>query len=56
MVTADELEWPIAVGKSIEELAKESGKSEMAIYFKMRNQKLGKRSYGYKVEVVEVGE
>ncbi|MDD7305660.1 MAG: hypothetical protein PUG67_03640 [Peptoniphilaceae bacterium] len=54
MVTADELEWPIAVGRSIEELAKESGKSEMAIYFKMRNQSLGRRQTGYKVEVVEV--
>lgn len=56
MVTADELEWPIAVGRSIEELAIETGKSETAIYFKIRNQRLGKRSYGYKVEVVEVGE
>ena len=27
MVTADELEWPIAVGNSIEELEKESDKS-----------------------------
>lgn len=56
MVTADELEWPIAVGRSIEELARDSGKSEMAIYFKMRNQRLGGRQNGYKVEVVEVGE
>lgn len=54
MVTADELEWPIAVGRSIEELSKESGKSEMAIYFKIRNQRLGRRQTGYKVEVVEV--
>ncbi|EGC83445.1 conserved domain protein [Anaerococcus hydrogenalis ACS-025-V-Sch4] len=54
MVTADELEWPIAVGRTIEELARDSGKSEMAIYFKMRNQKLGRRQTGYKVEVVEV--
>ena len=56
MVTADELEWPIAVGRSIEELSKESGKSEMAIYFKIRNQRLGRRQTGYKVEVMEVEE
>ena len=56
MVTADELEWPIAVGNSIEELAKDSGKNKMAIYSKMRNQRLGKRQNGYKVEVVEVEE
>ena len=40
----------------MEKLAKESGKSEMAIYFKIRNQRLGKRQTGYKVEVVEVEE
>ena len=56
MVTADELEWPIAVGRTIEELARDSGKAEMAIYFKMRNQRLGRRQNGYKVEVVEVEE
>lgn len=56
MVTADELEWPIAVGRTIEELARNGGKSEMAIYYKMRNQRLGKRQNGYKVEVVEVEE
>lgn len=54
MVTADELEWPIAVGRSIEELAKESGKNKMTIYSKMRNQREGLNSRGYKVEVVEV--
>lgn len=56
MVTADELEWPIAVGNSIEELAKDSGKNKMAIYSKMRNQRKGLNSRGYKVEVVEVEE
>ena len=56
MVTADELEWPIAVGNSIEELAKDSGKNKMTIYSKMRNQRFGKRQTGYKVEVVEVEE
>ena len=54
MVTADELERPIAVGRNIEELARDGGKSEMAIYYKIRNQRLGKRQTGYKVEVVEV--
>lgn len=56
MVTADELEWPIAVGRTIEELAKDSGKSERTIYSKMRNQRKGLNSIGYKVEVVEVEE
>lgn len=56
MVTADELEWPIAVGNSIKELAKDSGKNKMTIYSKMRNQRLGKKQTGYKVEVVEVEE
>ena len=56
MVTADELEWPIAVGNSIEELAKDSGKNKMAIYSKMRNQRKGLNNRGYKVEVVEVEE
>ena len=54
MVMADELEWPIAVGNSIEELARDSGKSEMTIYQKMRSQRVGKKSRDYKVEVVEV--
>ena len=54
MVTADELEWPIAVGNSIDELAKDSGKNKMTIYSKMRNQRKGLNSRGYKVEVVEV--
>lgn len=54
MVTADELEWPIAVGNSVEELAKDSGKNKMTIYSKMRNQRKGLNSRGYKVEVVEV--
>lgn len=54
IVTADELERPIAVGNSIEELAKDSGKNKMAIYSKMKNQRLGKRQTGYMVEVVEV--
>lgn len=54
IVTADELEWPIAVGRTIKELAMDSGKSEMAIYYKMRNQRKGLNSRGYKVEVVEV--
>ena len=56
MVTVDELEWPIAVGNSIEELARDSGKSEMTIYQKMRSQRVGKKSRDYKVEVVEVRE
>lgn len=54
MVTADELEWPIAVGRTIEELARNSGKSEMTIYSKMRSQKKGLNIKDYKVEVVEV--
>ena len=56
MVTADELEWPIAVGNSIDELAKDSGKNKMTIYSKTRNQRIGKKQTGYKVEVVEVEE
>lgn len=54
MVTADELEWPIAVGRTIKELAMDSGKSEMTIYTKMRNQRKGLKIKDYKVEVVEV--
>lgn len=54
MVTADELEWPIAVGRTIKELAMDSGKSEMTIYTKMRSQKKGLNIRDYKVEVVEV--
>lgn len=54
MVTADELEWPIAVGNNIEELAKDSGKNKMTIYSKMRNQRKGLKVIDYKVEVVEV--
>ena len=56
MVTADELEWPTAVGRTIKELAMDSGKSEMTIYTKMRSQKKGLNIRGYKVEVVEVEE
>lgn len=52
MVTADELERPIAVGRTIKELAMDSGKSEMTIYTKMRSQKKGLNIRGYKVEVV----
>lgn len=55
MVTVDKLEWPIAVGRSIEELSIDSGKSEMTIYSKMRSQKKGLNIKGYKVEIVEVG-
>lgn len=55
MVTADELERPIAVGRTIKELFIDSGKSEMTIYSKMRSQKKGLNIKGYKVEVVEVG-
>ena len=54
IVTADELEWPIAVGRTIKELAVDSGKSEMTIYSKMRSQKKGLNIKDYKVEVVEV--
>lgn len=54
IVTADELEWPIAVGRTIKELAIDSGKHEMTIYSKMRSQKKGLDIKGYKVEVVEV--
>lgn len=54
MVTADELEWPIAVGRTIKELAMDSGKSEMTIYTKMRNQRKGLKIKDYKVEVLEV--
>lgn len=54
MVTADELERPIAVGRTIKELAIDSGKSEMTIYSKMRRQKKGLNIKDYKVEVVEV--
>ncbi len=44
MVTVDELEWPIAVGRTIEELTRDSGKSERVIYSKMRNQRKGSGS------------
>ncbi|WP_154645844.1 hypothetical protein [Anaerococcus obesiensis] len=56
MVTADELERPIAVGRTIKELAIDSGKHEMTIYSKMRSQKKGLNIKDYKVEVVEVEE
>lgn len=56
IVTADELEWPIAVGRTIKELAMDFGKSEMTIYSKMRSQKKGLNIKDYKVEVVEVRE
>lgn len=56
IVTADELEWPIAVGRTIKELAVDSGKSERTIYSKMRSQKKSKCIKKYKVEVVEVKE
>lgn len=56
MVTVDELEWPIAVGRTIEELARDSGKAEGTIYTKMRNQRKGLKIKDYKVEVVEVEE
>lgn len=39
MVTADELEWPIAVGRTIKELSIDSGKSEMTIYSKKNENK-----------------
>lgn len=54
IVTADELEWPIAVGRTIKELAIDSGKHEMTIYSKLRSQKKSKFIKKYKVEVVEV--
>lgn len=56
IVTADELEWPIAVGRTIEELTRDSGKSERVIYSKMRSQREGLNVRGYKVEVVDVEE
>ena len=56
IVTADELEFPIAVGRTIKELAMDSGKPEMTIYSKMRSQKKGLNIKDYKVEVVEVEE
>lgn len=56
MVTADELEWPIAVGNSIEELARDTGKSVQALKWKITSQKRNLNSRGYKVEVVEVEE
>ena len=56
MVTADELEWPIAVGNSIKELARDFGKNENYIYKKIERQRKGLNIRGYKVEVVEVEE
>lgn len=56
MVTADELEWPIAVGRTIEELARDSGKAEGTIYSKLRSQRKSKSIKKYKVEIVEVEE
>lgn len=56
MVTADELEWPIAVGNSIEELARDSGKSVQALKWKITSQKRNLKAREYKVEVVEVEE
>ncbi|OFJ69700.1 hypothetical protein HMPREF2852_06615 [Anaerococcus sp. HMSC065G05] len=54
IVTADELEFPIAVGRTIKELAMDSGKPEITIYSKMRSQKKSKCIKKYKIEVVEV--
>lgn len=54
IVTADELERPIALGRTIKELAMDSGKSEMTIYSKMRSQKKGLNIKGYKIEIVEI--
>lgn len=56
IVTVDELEWPIAVGNSIKELARDFGKNENYIYKKMERQRKGLNIRGYKVEVVEVKE
>lgn len=56
MVTADELEWPIAVGRTIEELAIISGKSKQALKGKIRSQNNGAKIRNYKVEIVEVEE
>ena len=54
MVTNDEFELPIAVGSSVKELARETGRSENSIRCKMRSQRLNKKSISYKIEVVEV--
>lgn len=56
IVTVDELEWPIAVGNSIKELARDFGKNENYIYKKMKRQRKGLNVRDYKVEVVEVKE
>ena len=56
MTTADELEWPIAVGRNIKELAKESGKDIRALKSKLYSQKMGYKIRGYKIELVEIEE
>ncbi|NVF11858.1 hypothetical protein HV819_07685 [Anaerococcus sp. AGMB00486] len=54
ITTVDELEWPIAVADSLDELADVYGMSVSSLYAKLRSQKAGNRPRGYKVEVVEV--
>lgn len=56
ITTADELEWPIAVADSLEELAKVYGKSRDALYHNLWRQRAGRKLRDYKVEVVEVEE
>lgn len=56
MTTADELEWPIAVGRSIKELSINSGKSTRILYNKLHSQKRGAKVRGYKIEFVEIEE
>lgn len=56
MTTADELEWPIAVGRSIEELARETGKDVRSLHSKLFRQRNGYKTRGYRIEFVEIEE
>lgn len=56
LTTADELEWPIAVGRSIKELSINSGKSTRTLYNKLHSQKKGYKVRGYRIEFVEIEE
>lgn len=54
ITTADELEYPVAVANSLEELADVYGKNVMALYQKLRHQMIGCKCRDYKIEIVEI--
>ena len=56
MTTADELEWPIAVGRSLKELSEETGKDVRSLHSKLFRQRMGYKTRGYRIEFVEIEE